>query len=111
LASLLALRRLGREEVAVYLEDRDPAIVFEAARAINDAPVAAASAKLAAMLEKKLPDKAWSRAVNAAYRSGESSLLANFARRKDVPEAAIVEAVRALADWGNPSGRDRILHV
>jgi quinoprotein glucose dehydrogenase len=111
LASLLALRRLQREEIAVYLEDQDPALVFEAVRAINDAPVNAAMAKLAGMLKKKLPDKAWSRAINAAYRLGEGALLGPLVLRKDVPEAAVVEALRALRDWENPSGRDRILHV
>jgi quinoprotein glucose dehydrogenase len=111
LASLLALRRLNREEIAVSLEDKDPAIVFEAVRAINDAPVNAAMPKLAAMLSKTLPDKAWSRAINAAYRLGDSALLASFTSRKDVPPAAVVEALRALRDWAHPSGRDRILHV
>jgi quinoprotein glucose dehydrogenase len=111
LASLLALRRLNREEIAVYLEDKDPAIVFEAVRAINDAPVVAAMPKLRAMLDKKLPDKAWSRAINAAYRLGEAGPLGPFVLRKDVPEAAIIEALHALRDWGDPSGRDRILHV
>src|SRR5262249_26436263 len=69
LASLLALRRLGREEVAVYLNDGDPAIVFEAARAIHDAPINGAMLTLAKMLDKKLPEKAWSRAIDAAYRT------------------------------------------
>jgi quinoprotein glucose dehydrogenase len=111
LASLLALRRLNREEVAVYLQDKDPAIVFEAARAINDAPVNAAMPKLAGMLDSKLPDKALSRSINAVYRLGAADVLGNFVVRKDVPEAAIVDALHALRDWGNPSGRDRILHV
>jgi quinoprotein glucose dehydrogenase len=111
LASLLALRRLNREEVAVYLEDKDPALVFEAVRAIGDAPVTSALPKLAAMLGKKLPDRAWSRAINAAYRLGESAALGSFVLRKDVPETAAVEALHALRDWAHPSGRDRILHV
>jgi quinoprotein glucose dehydrogenase len=111
LASLLALRRLNREEIAGYLEDKDPAIVFEAARAIHDAPVNAAMPKLAALLKGKLPDKAWSRAIDAAYRIGDSGVLGSFVLRKDIPEAAVVDALHALRDWGNPSGRDRILHV
>jgi quinoprotein glucose dehydrogenase len=39
MAALLALRRSGRPEVAAFLQDSDPAIVLEAARAINDLPV------------------------------------------------------------------------
>jgi quinoprotein glucose dehydrogenase len=111
LASLLALRRLGREEVAVYLEDQEPAIVFEAARAIHDAPIHGAMLKLAKMLDRKLPEMAWSRAIDAAYRTGEPALLGAFVLRTDVPEGAVVDALRALGEWANPSGRDRILHV
>jgi quinoprotein glucose dehydrogenase len=111
MASLLALRRLNREETALFLEDKDPAIVFEAVRAIHDAPVNGAMGKLARMLEKQLPDKAWNRAIDAAYRVGECGMLAPFTLRKDAPEAAVVEALRALSDWANPSGRDRVLHV
>ncbi len=39
---LLALRRLGDPEVARFLKDRDPRLVLEAARAINDVPIAGA---------------------------------------------------------------------
>jgi quinoprotein glucose dehydrogenase len=111
LASLLALRRLNREEIAVYLQDKDPAIVFEAARAIHDAPINAAMPKLAGMLDSTLPDKAWTRAINATYRLSAAGVLGTLVLRKDVPEAAVVDALHALRDWGNPSGRDRILHV
>jgi quinoprotein glucose dehydrogenase len=111
LAALLALRRLKRAEVADFLEDKEPAIVFEAARAINDGPVPAAQPKLAAMLGKKLPEKAWARAINAAYRTADAAALLQFVARKDVPEAARAEALKALAEWAHPSGRDRIQHV
>lgn len=111
MAALLALRRLGREEVAVFLEDGEPAVVFEAVRAIHDAPIPGALVKLAKMLERKLPDKAWSRAIDAAYRTGEPMLLGRFLLRADVPEAAVVDALHAFGEWPNPSGRDRILHV
>jgi quinoprotein glucose dehydrogenase len=111
LAALLALRRLNRPEVAGFLEDKEAAIAFEAARAISDAPVNAAMPALAAMLGKKLPDQAWSRAINAAYRTADAAGLIRFSARKDVPDAARAEALKALAEWEKPSGRDRILHV
>lgn len=111
LAALLALRRLNRVEVSAFLEDREPAIAFEAARAISDGPVNGAMPGLAAMLGKKLPDKAWTRAINAAYRTADAGALVRFAARQDVPDAARAEALKALAEWEKPSGRDRILHV
>jgi quinoprotein glucose dehydrogenase len=111
LGALLVLRRLVRQEVALLLEDKEPAIVIEAARAINDQPVNTAMPALAAKLEGGLPERALTRAVNAAFRTGNASLLGAFAARKEVSEAARVEAIRALVDWERPSGRDRILHI
>src|SRR5213075_1992658 len=43
----LALRRLQRAEVAQFLNDADPQIVLEAARAIYDVPIPAALEDLA----------------------------------------------------------------
>ncbi len=45
---LLVLRRLGDPDIAAFLADPDPLIVLEAARAINDVPIAAALPSLAA---------------------------------------------------------------
>jgi quinoprotein glucose dehydrogenase len=104
LAALLALRRLKRAEVADFLEDKEPAIVFEASRAINDGPVPASQPKLAAMLlGKKLPEKVWTRAINAAYRTADTAALLQFVARKDVPDSARAEALKALGDWAHPS--------
>ncbi len=111
LGSVVALRRMGRPEVAAFLEDSDPSVVLEAARAINDYPVNAALPALAAKLAKGLPDKAWNRGINAAFRTGDAAALGALAVRKEAPEAARAEALRALADWEKPSGRDRVLHV
>jgi quinoprotein glucose dehydrogenase len=112
LAVLLALRRLGRAEVAAFLDDPDLSIVLEAARAINDAPVNAAMPALAGLLGKPgLSERIQVRAINAAFRTGQAAALAAFAERGDVGEAARAEALKALADWEKPSGRDRVLHV
>jgi quinoprotein glucose dehydrogenase len=48
---LLALRRLQRPEIAAFLKDPAPALVLEAARAINDEPVNGAMPDLAGLLE------------------------------------------------------------
>jgi quinoprotein glucose dehydrogenase len=52
LGVLLALRQLGRPEVARFLDDRDSFLVAEAARAINDAPINDALPALASFIEK-----------------------------------------------------------
>jgi quinoprotein glucose dehydrogenase len=51
LASVVALRRLERAEVADYLHDSDAAVVLEAARAVSDLPIVPALPRLAAWLE------------------------------------------------------------
>lgn len=51
-AALLTLRRLQRREVASFLRDRDPHLVNEAARAINDVPIPSAAPALAALLDQ-----------------------------------------------------------
>jgi len=50
MGALLALRRLQRDEIAVFLRDSDPAVVLEAARAINDEPINGALRELAALI-------------------------------------------------------------
>jgi quinoprotein glucose dehydrogenase len=119
LASLLAMRKLGLSQVAIFLDDGDPALVVEAARAINDVPIEGAQGEaigaLAGILSNPaLPEKALLRAINANFRLGEpgnAEALAAFAARQDVPEGLRVEALRALADWEKPPGRDRVVGV
>lgn len=50
LAAVVALRRLARPEAGDFLRDEDPLVVLEAARAVNDLPIAPALPKLAALL-------------------------------------------------------------
>ena len=47
LAAVVALRRMGRAEAADYLNDSSPEVLVEAARAINDLPIARALPRLA----------------------------------------------------------------
>ena len=49
---LLALRRTDDPDVARFLNDADPLLVVEAARAINDVPIDAAMPKLAALVRR-----------------------------------------------------------
>lgn len=104
LAALLALRRQRNPEVARFLNDADPLVTLEAARAIQDVPINAAMPALAAALSRKdLKETAFlNRAVNANYRLGKaanSQALASFAADNSRPEHARVDALEALRDW------------
>jgi quinoprotein glucose dehydrogenase len=110
MAVLVALRKLKRAEVSRFLSDPDPKLVLEAARAIYDTPIDAALPALRELLKNpSAPDRALLRAVNAAFRAGDADDLAHFAGIAGAPAAARVEALEVLADWENPSGRDRLM--
>lgn len=110
---LLALRRLGAEETALFLNDVDPRIVVEAARAIHDAPIPAAMPKLASLIGRGSRDEALVRRVlNANYRAGTpeaAQALAAYAGRGDVVTEMRIEALDLLEKWAKPSNRDRVL--
>ena len=53
LGSLLVMRRLKMPELADFLNDPDPWIVLEAARAINDAPMSSLMPLLATLVERQ----------------------------------------------------------
>ena len=110
---LLAMRRLGRPEIASFVTDSDPRIVTEAARAINDVPISGALERLAGLSEKPLDPKNAAlgrRVLNANYRFGTTNTAAALARvaARDEADAYRVEALEALAEWPANSGRDRI---
>jgi quinoprotein glucose dehydrogenase len=113
LGVLLALRQLGAEETALFLNDTDPRVVAEAARAIHDAPIPDAMPKLAALISRGSFDEAlMHRVLNANYRAGTpeaAKALAAYAARGDVPSNMRVEALEMLGRWAKPSGRDRVL--
>jgi len=127
---LLALRRQHSKEAERFLADVDPRIVTEAARAIHDEPIPR-PAELAELLdgsagsEQKLarllrpvqpldPIPALMRALNACFRLGEqkhAAWIAHLAARAEIPEMLRREALRMLADWEKPSGRDRVTNL
>ena len=110
MASLLALRRLGSPDVRRFLQDADAEIVFEAARAIHDVPIAEATEDLAQLLrERRLPERVAVRAVNAALRASRADLLVAYVRNAEASEDSRVQALDALADWIWPNARDRVL--
>jgi quinoprotein glucose dehydrogenase len=119
----LTLRRLQRPEIAQFLNDADPQIVLEAARAIYDAPIPEALPELA---KASVPPASrwrsgesasgtlaarWRRVLNANYRLGQAEnarRLADFAA-SDAPDALRAEALELLALWPQPPGRDRMV--
>ena len=113
MGALLAMRRLRRAEIAVFLKDADPALVLEAARAINDEPINGAMRELAALIDKPIRDEAILRRVlNANFHYGtaqSAAALAGYAAHSDAVENMRVEALEELADWPHPSGRDRVI--
>lgn len=113
IAVLLALRKLQTPASARFLDDPEPRIVLEAARAIYDVPIPEGMSQLAALVQRSgLAEPLWYRVLNANFRLGgaaNAAAVARFAARGDVPEELRVEAIRQLKDWAQPSGRDRLL--
>ncbi|QDT93168.1 PVC-type heme-binding CxxCH protein [Gimesia algae] len=113
LAAVVALRRLQRKEVGLFLQDSDPLVVLEAARAINDEPIPDALADLAAVsITADMTDALLRRVMNANFRMGtaENALtVAKIAADSKVPEALRLEAIEELNQWNEPAPLDRVL--
>jgi len=126
MAAIVALRRMEKAEVAAFLQDSEPHLRAEAARAINDLPISAALPQLAALIDNvsqlsALPaategtvgprDPILRRVINANFRLGRQShagALAGFAANTNAPDVLRAEALSALGEWPKPSGRDRV---
>jgi quinoprotein glucose dehydrogenase len=109
MAALVALRKLQRPEAAKFLADPDPKIVLEAARAIYDTPIPAAFEELLKILSTPAPERAQLRALNAAFRLGHIQQVFGVARTARFSPALRLEALRIMAEWDQPSGRDRLM--
>ncbi|HEY1376201.1 MAG TPA: PVC-type heme-binding CxxCH protein [Gemmataceae bacterium] len=113
LGVVVALRRLGSPEVARFLDDPEPRIVLEAARAIYDVPISDAMHKLAALITRSnLPEPLGRRVLAANLdlgRSYHAVELARFAAQADQSDVLRVEALRLLGQWPHPPGRDPVL--
>jgi quinoprotein glucose dehydrogenase len=107
---MLAARAISSMNVAAYLDD--PALTYEAARAINDVPIPAAFSKLAEKLTPSCPPQILSRAVNANFRFGGADAakrLAAFAAATNAPTNARIDALQCLAEWQQPNEIDRVI--
>ncbi|MCE9528337.1 MAG: HEAT repeat domain-containing protein [Planctomycetales bacterium] len=114
LAAAVAMRKLGSEQVAMFLNDTEPLVVVEAARSIHDLPLEGALPKLAALITRSATDDTLMRRVlNANYRLGtpeNANAIAAFAARKDAPDNLRLEALAMLQAWDKPSPKDRVLN-
>ncbi len=126
IGAVVALRRLKNPAVAQFLNDADPLVVAEAARAINDESIEAAMpalADLSAVAEKLVAfpegtkerpgprDAVIRRVLNANLRVGKpenAAALAKFAALTAASEARRREALQHLADWAAPAKVDRV---
>jgi quinoprotein glucose dehydrogenase len=115
MAALIAMRRLERVEIARFLQDSDPRIVLEAARAINDVPISGAMRDLALLASSpaftQMRPELQRRIVNANFRygtAGTARALTQIAANDGAPDRFRAEALRDLANWEHPSGRDQI---
>lgn len=114
LGVVLALRRQNADELSIFLNDTEPKIVLEAARAIHDLPNPIALSKLAALISRPSKDDPLLRRVlNANFRLGgaeNAAAVANFAANNDAPENMRLEALAMLKAWEKPSSKDRVLN-
>jgi quinoprotein glucose dehydrogenase len=110
---LLALRRERDPEIARFLDDPDPRLVLEAARAIHDVPIEGALPRLAALpVTASSPLPLLRRVWNAAFRLGgpeHAAALAAAAVKEDLPAVARTIPLELLARWANPPGRDGVV--
>ena len=113
LAVVLAMRKLRRADLDVFLTDNDPSVVDEAARAIYDIPLTDGFPALAQLASRNgLSEASVWRVIGANFHLGTDAAaeaLASLAARADLAPALRIEAARSLAAWARPSGRDRVL--
>ena len=112
LGVLLAMRRQGDSAIAQFLKDGDSSLVAEAARAINDEPIAAAQSSLADLLSTPgLDDNTLLRSLNACYRRGladDAASVARVAAGANYSETVRTVAAQLLATWNRPQNLDTV---
>lgn len=103
-----------------FLNDADPRLVTEAARAINDVPIDAAMPALARLIERvqtspaQVPEALTRRIINANFRAGQAANARAIVSLVTQPQLAAnmrAEALNCLADWDKPSSRDRVTGI
>lgn len=112
LGAVVALRRMAHPGLAAFLNDSDPLVVVEAARAIHDLPVPEAMPALARLVNLPgLADPVLRRAISANYRLGlpeNAEALAAYAANPLSDDTLRIEALTELDEWNSPGPLDRV---
>ena len=108
----------AQEQLAKFLNDSDPKIVLEAARAIHDVPVNSGMAALAKLIDQvdkhHESDPLVSRILSANFRVGDlasAKALADYAVNPKADDERRLDVIQWLAEWENPPARDKVLHA
>jgi quinoprotein glucose dehydrogenase len=116
LTVLLCQRRWQDPRVVQFLDDPEPELVAEAARAVHDVPVGDLSA-VGNLLDRFAAapppdsDPVLRRAISAHYRAGgldDARAIARAVANPNFSPTVRAEALAALRDWTEPPPRDRV---
>jgi quinoprotein glucose dehydrogenase len=94
------------------LEDPEPRIALEAARAIHDKPIKEAFPQLAITLGRSQDLPYLRRALNANFHLGDqasAARIADFVANPDAPQSLRMDAIKLLGQWAKPNPRDYVL--
>ena len=118
LGAVVALRRQHSPELARFLDDVEPSVVVEAARAIHDEMIAEALPALASLADRplisgsnELQNALVRRILDASFRSGSAEGAARIARAaadSSLPDALRLEAIEELKLWKSDVPLDRV---
>ncbi len=98
--------------LAQMLNDPDPRIALEAARAIHDEPMKKAFPQLALTLGRSNDPPYLRRALNANFHLGDqasATRIAEFVVNPAAPQPLRLEALQLLGQWAKPNPRDYVL--
>lgn len=113
LGAVLALRRKSSPGLSLFLNDTDPLIVEESARAIHDLGITQALPALAKLPQgsQNFSPNLWRRVLAANYRIGGAEAanhLARLAANRQLPESVRIESLQYLEIWSAGSGPDPV---
>ncbi len=113
IAVAVALRKLRSDFISKFLNDPNPRIALEAARAIYDLPLPNSMDALASKISSyRANDPLVARSLWANAWLGKTTnanAIAEFAANPSRPESLRIDAIKILANWENPPSVDPFL--